>query len=47
MIQSASQFLITDLVIAGILVIAVIAIVIEIVLRRLQHRFSPWLGRMS
>jgi taurine transport system permease protein len=47
MIQSASQFLATDLVVGGILIIALIASLIEIALRRLQHRFSPWLGRMS
>ncbi|MDB6086009.1 MAG: taurine transporter permease [Gammaproteobacteria bacterium] len=47
MIQSASQFLITDLVIAGILVVALVAVLIEIALRRLQHRFSPWSGRGS
>jgi taurine transport system permease protein len=47
MIQSASQFLVTDLVVAGILVVALVALVFEIVLRRLQQRFSPWLGRMS
>jgi taurine transport system permease protein len=47
MIQSASQFLITDVVIAGILAVAVVAVLIEFALRRLQQRFSPWLGRMS
>jgi taurine transport system permease protein len=47
MIQSASQFLATDLVIAGILVVALVAVLIEIALRRLQLRFSPWLGRAS
>jgi taurine transport system permease protein len=47
MIQSASQFLATDLVVGGILIIAVVASLIEIVLRRLQQRLSPWLGRMS
>jgi taurine transport system permease protein len=47
MIQSASQFLVTDLVVAGILVVALVALLFEIVLRRLQQRFSPWLGRMS
>jgi taurine transport system permease protein len=47
MIQSASQFLATDLVVGGILIIAVVASLIEIALRRLQQRLSPWLGRMS
>jgi taurine transport system permease protein len=47
MIQSASQFLNTDLVVAGILVVALVALLIEIALRRVQHRLSPWLGRIS
>ena len=47
MIQSASQFLVTDLVLAGILVIAVVASLIEVGLRRLQRHLSPWLGRGS
>lgn len=47
MIQSASQFLATDLVVGGILIIALVASLIEIALRRLQQRLSPWLGRMS
>jgi taurine transport system permease protein len=45
MIQSASQFLVTDLVIGGIVVIAVVAYGLEISLRRLQKRFAPWWGR--
>jgi taurine transport system permease protein len=47
MIQSASQFLATDLVVGGILIIALVAFLFEIVLRRLQRHLSPWLGRMS
>jgi len=47
MIQSASQFLNTDLVVAGILVVALVALLIEIALRRVQHHLSPWLGRIS
>jgi taurine transport system permease protein len=47
MIQSASQFLATDLVVGGILIIAIVASLIEIALRHLQQRLSPWLGRMS
>lgn len=45
MIQSASQFLVTDLVIAGILVIAVIAYLLEISLRLLQRKLTPWRGQ--
>ena len=42
MIQSASQFLITDLVMAGILVIALVAYALEICLRYLQRKLAPW-----
>lgn len=42
MVQSASQFLITDTVILGILMIAFIAISFEILLRWLQNTLSPW-----
>ena len=45
MIQSASQFLVTDLVVAGILVIAVVAFILDAVLRRLQRRLAPWEGQ--
>jgi taurine transport system permease protein len=42
MIQSAAQFLVTDVVIVGILVIAAVATLFELVLRRLERRFVPW-----
>jgi taurine transport system permease protein len=45
MIQSASQFLVTDLVIAGILVIALVAFVLEVSLRKLQRKLAPWEGQ--
>lgn len=45
MIQSAAQFLVTDMVIAGILVISVLATVSELVLRLLERRFLPWIGK--
>ncbi|MGH7002824.1 MAG: ABC transporter permease subunit [Alphaproteobacteria bacterium] len=45
MIQSAAQFLVTDVVIMGILVIAAVAFAIEFVLRRLERRYVPWSGR--
>ena len=45
MIQSASQFLVTDLVVAGILVIAVVAFTLDAGLRRLQRRLAPWEGQ--
>jgi taurine transport system permease protein len=42
MIQSAAQFLVTDIVIAGIVVIALIAIVFEYVARLIERRLVPW-----
>jgi len=47
MIQSASQFLVTDLVIAGILIIALVAYAIEIGLRVLQKHLAPWRGQIN
>ena len=44
MIQSAGEFLATDVVIAGISVIALIAFVLELGLRALQRRLTPWHG---
>lgn len=46
MIQSAAQFLATDVVIAGIFVIAAFAILFEVVLRALERRFVPWGTRL-
>ncbi|RJT34105.1 ABC transporter permease subunit [Mesorhizobium waimense] len=45
MIQSAAQFLVTDVVVMGILVIATIAFVLEFVIRRIERRLVPWAGR--
>lgn len=42
MIQSAAQFLVTDIVIGGIIVIAAIAFLLEIVARLIEHYFVPW-----
>lgn len=42
MIQSAAQFLVTDIVIAGIAVIAIIAFALEWVARWVERRFVPW-----
>lgn len=44
MIQSAGEFLATDVVIAGISVIALVAFVLELGLRALQRRLTPWHG---
>lgn len=45
MIQSAAQFLVTDMVIAGILVISALATVTEVALRWVERRFLPWIGK--
>ena len=45
MVQSAAQFLVTDVVILGILLIAVIAFAMEMGLRALQRRLVPWHGQ--
>ena len=42
MIQSAAQFLVTDIVIAGIIVIALIAMLLEYVARQIERRLVPW-----
>lgn len=44
MIQSAAQFLVTDVVIMGIFVIAAVAFVLEFALRRLERLVAPWVG---
>lgn len=46
MIQSAAQFLVTDVVIVGILVIASVALLLELALRFLERRFVPWTTRL-
>lgn len=45
MIKGAADFLVTDVVILGIFVIAAAAIVMEIALRLLQRALAPWQGR--
>jgi len=42
MVQSASQMLATEVVIAGILVIAFVALGFEIALRMIERRFAGW-----
>ena len=44
MVQSAAQFLNTDIVVLGIFVIALIAFSLELGLRVLQKRLVPWQG---
>lgn len=45
MIQSAAQFLVTDVVVMGILVIAAVAFVLEFAIRRAEAVLVPWAGR--
>lgn len=45
MILAASQFLVTDVVLAGIVVIAVVAFAIELGMRRLETWAAPWRAR--
>lgn len=45
MIQSAAQFLVTDVVVMGIFIIAAVAFAIEFILRLLERKFVPWAGR--
>ena len=45
MVQSAAQFLVTDVVVLGILVIALVAFAMELGLRALQRKLVPWHGR--
>lgn len=44
MIQSAAQFLVTDVVLMGIFVIAAVAFALEWSLRRLERMLVPWVG---
>ncbi|WP_237155416.1 ABC transporter permease subunit [Oryzibacter oryziterrae] len=46
MIQSAAQFLVTDVVIVGITTIAFVAFVLEGVVRWIERRFVPWSHRL-
>jgi taurine transport system permease protein len=45
MVQSAAQFLVTDVVVLGILIIAIVAFALELGLRALQRRLVPWHGQ--
>jgi taurine transport system permease protein len=46
MIQSASQFLVTDVVVLGILVIAAVAFALESLVRLAQSVLVPWQGKL-
>jgi taurine transport system permease protein len=45
MIQTASNFLVTDVVIVGIVTIAIVAFTMEYAMRRLERRLTPWKGK--
>ncbi|WP_434636103.1 taurine ABC transporter permease TauC [Klebsiella sp. I138] len=47
MVQSAGEFLATDVVLAGIAVIAIVAFLLELGLRALQRRLTPWHGEIQ
>ncbi|EQA1360459.1 taurine ABC transporter permease TauC [Escherichia coli] len=47
MVLSAGEFLATDVVLAGIAVIAIIAFLLELGLRALQRRLTPWHGEVQ
>ena len=47
MVQSAGEFLATDVVLAGIAVIAIIAFLLELGLRCVQRRLTPWHGEVQ
>jgi taurine transport system permease protein len=44
MVLNASEFLVTDVVIAGILVIGVIAYCFDLLMRYLEDKLIPWKG---
>jgi taurine transport system permease protein len=46
MIQSASNFLVTDVVIVGIATIAAIAFTMEFAMRFLERKLTPWKGKL-
>ena len=46
MIQSAAQFLVTDVVIMGILVIAAVAFALEAAIRLVERWLVPWAGKL-
>jgi len=46
MIQTASNFLVTDVVIVGILSIAAIAFAMEFAMRMVEKRLTPWKGKI-
>nr|WP_171938789.1 ABC transporter permease subunit [Herbaspirillum rubrisubalbicans] len=46
MVLNASNFLRTDVVIMGIIVIGVLAYLIDLLMRKMEHKLIPWKGKM-
>lgn len=46
MVQSAANFLVTDIVVLGILVIGAVAVGMELLIRALQRWLTPWQGQV-
>jgi len=46
MVLTASQFLQTDVVMMGIIIIAAIAYAFDVMMRRLERQLVPWKGQM-
>ncbi|MBL8287997.1 MAG: ABC transporter permease subunit [Rubrivivax sp.] len=46
MVLNASNFLRTDIVIMGIVVIGVVAYLFDLLMRKVEHKLVPWKGRM-
>jgi taurine transport system permease protein len=46
MIETAANFLVTDVVIVGIISIALIAFAMEFAMRTLERRLTPWKGKL-
>jgi len=46
MVLNASNFLRTDIVIMGIIIIGVLAYLFDTLMRHAERRLTPWKGRM-
>ena len=46
MILNASEFLVTDVVVMGIIVIGLIALLSDLLMRAVERRLVPWKGKV-
>jgi len=46
MVLNASNFLRTDIVVMGIIIIGVLAYLFDLLMRQIERRLTPWKGRM-